>query len=103
MFHGAYGAIQLNEAASPWSERRVPRLSSSRESEALSNDLASFSPRFCRGRRPQAAAGTCKKWVLVDVDLAGIEFGLDLAGGLDHVLHLAVRDLAGQELEAAVR
>jgi hypothetical protein len=40
---------------------------------------------------------------VADVDLAGVEFGLDFAGGLDHVLHLLVGDLSGQELDAAVR
>ena len=38
----------------------------------------------------------------LDVDLARVEFRLDLAGGPDHVRHLAVGDLAGQHLEAAV-
>ena len=93
MFHGAFDAVQRTEAASPWSERRVPRLSSlreikdfplavrtlrvlttlpdyvrqaarihrilatSRESFALSNDLAIFHRRFCRA----GSAGPCKK------------------------------------------
>ena len=40
--------------------------------------------------------------MLVDVYLAGIEFGLDLAGGLDHVFHLAVGHFTREEFDPAV-
>ena len=40
---------------------------------------------------------------VLDVDRAGIDLGLDLAGRGDHVLGLAVGDLTGEQLQAAVR
>ena len=42
-----------------------------------------------------------REWV-GEVDLAGVEFRFDFAGRFDHVLHLTVGDLPGEEFQAAV-